>query len=86
MRKRNENKHRWARETFLKALTMQLHVRAGKYGLPSNWRTWLCTNPDSEHTSVWLEQKSDVPNSRVWESDTVFTMFCEEGAAGVNLD
>ena len=80
--KKDENERRWARGTFVKALNTQLRVRAGKDRLPRNWRTWLCTNPDSEQTAIWLEQKFDVPNSGVWESDTVFTIFCDEEAAG----
>ena len=82
--KRDENERRWARGTLLNVLTSQLRSKAStsKDGLLQNWRTWLCTNPDSEQTAIWLEQKFDVPTSGAWVSDLVFSMFYDEAAAG----
>ncbi|KAM6499495.1 SAC3 domain containing protein [Amanita muscaria] len=67
-----EHAHRWARGSFLRIL--KSHINEKKEMMPSPWKIWLSTNPDSDATAIWMERKFDVPDSGYWSSENIFSI------------
>ncbi|PCH34598.1 hypothetical protein WOLCODRAFT_106253 [Wolfiporia cocos MD-104 SS10] len=69
-----ETQQRWEPGSFLRSVREYVKSVNQEGRSLDEWRLWLSMNTENDSTAIWVERKFHVPDSGIWDSDSVFSI------------